>query len=83
MKVKLSKNFVNRCEECGITDLDSFVKELISKFVPVQELSGAMKESTQCSFNIERGVLTVIDPFNLFDCEQKVFSLKSKSLPVK
>lgn len=76
MKVKLSKNFAKRCEECGITDLNAFALVLTRKFVPVQALSDAMNGTTQCSFNLENDVLTVVDPFNLFDCEQKVFNLK-------
>ena len=66
--IKLSKEFINRCNECGIEDIKSFVKMLISHFVPVQKLSDAMKGSNeQCSFNLSQNELTVNDPFSLFE----------------
>ena len=66
--IKLSKEFINRCNEYGIEDIKSFVKMLVRHFVPVQKLSDAMKGSNeQCSFNLSQNELTVNDPFSLFE----------------
>jgi hypothetical protein len=78
----LSKEFIQRCKDYDISDINAFVFMLIRHFVPVQKLSDAMKNSNdQCSFNLNENELQVNDPFNLFEtCNiEKIFEIKFKA----
>jgi hypothetical protein len=78
----LSKEFVKRCEDYEISNINAFVFMLTRHFVPVQKLSDAMKNSNdQCSFNLRTNELQVNDPFNLFKtCNiEKIFEIKFKA----